>query len=97
MSRAQILEALAASTSFCNGILDAMSAGGLTETYTARRQGPDGTTASIQVELGGLLSNFIAHQNEVYGYAAVYLRLKGIVPPSSARAAGRRGGGPGGS
>jgi hypothetical protein len=31
----------------------------------------------------GLLVGMISHANEQYGYAAVYLRLKGIVPPSS--------------
>jgi len=30
------------------------------------------------------LYNMIRHSNEVYGYMCVYLRLKGIVPPSSA-------------
>jgi hypothetical protein len=31
----------------------------------------------------GLLAGMISHSNEQYGYMAVYLRLKGIVPPSS--------------
>jgi hypothetical protein len=30
------------------------------------------------------LNNLVRHSNEVYGYMCVYLRLKGIVPPSSA-------------
>jgi len=25
----------------------------------------------------------VRHSNELYGYMAVYLRLKGVVPPSS--------------
>jgi hypothetical protein len=29
------------------------------------------------------LYNMLRHSNEVYGYMCVYLRLKGIVPPSS--------------
>lgn len=33
----------------------------------------------------GALSRVVIHDNEEYGYMAVYLRLKGIVPPSSAR------------
>ena len=32
------------------------------------------------------LAGDIAHANEVYGTLAVYLRLKGLVPPSTARA-----------
>jgi len=31
----------------------------------------------------GVLAGVIAHSNEQYGYLAVYLRLKGIVPPST--------------
>lgn len=33
----------------------------------------------------GLLVGNLSHSNEEYGYGAVYLRLKGIVPPSSER------------
>jgi hypothetical protein len=29
------------------------------------------------------LAGTVSHSNEEYGYMAVYLRLKGIVPPSS--------------
>jgi hypothetical protein len=36
--------------------------------------------------LGSLIYN-TTHENEEYGYLAVYMRLKGIVPPSSDRAA----------
>jgi DinB superfamily len=35
-------------------------------------------------KLGALIGN-TNHDSEVYGYIAVYLRLKGIVPPSSER------------
>jgi hypothetical protein len=31
----------------------------------------------------GALYGVIAHSNEEYGYLAVYMRLKGVVPPSS--------------
>lgn len=33
----------------------------------------------------GLLAGMVSHSNEEYGYMAVYLRLKGVVPPSSER------------
>lgn len=33
----------------------------------------------------GILVRNVIHDNEEYGYMAVYLRLKGIVPPSSER------------
>ena len=39
----------------------------------------------------GLLTRFIVvHGNEEYGYGSIYLRLKGIVPPSSDTPAGGR-------
>jgi uncharacterized damage-inducible protein DinB len=39
----------------------------------------------------GLLTRFIVvHGNEEYGYGSIYLRLKGIVPPSSDAPAGGR-------
>jgi hypothetical protein len=66
----------------------------LNGTYTANSRGPDGAPTQVQVGIGGLMANLVAHQNEVYGYTAVYLRLKGIVPPSSAGSAGRGRGSP---
>jgi hypothetical protein len=33
----------------------------------------------------GALAGNVAHDNEEYGYMAVYLRLKDVVPPSSER------------
>jgi hypothetical protein len=41
-----------------------------------------------------LLTNLIAHDNEEYGIVTVYMRLKGLVPPST-EYAGRGRGGPG--
>jgi uncharacterized damage-inducible protein DinB len=39
----------------------------------------------------GLLTRFIVvHGNEEYGYGSIYLRLKGIVPPSSDNQGGRK-------
>jgi len=31
----------------------------------------------------------VGHENEMYGTMSVYLRLKGVVPPSTERAAAR--------
>jgi hypothetical protein len=33
----------------------------------------------------GMLVGVITHDNEEYGYLAVYMRVKGVVPPSSDR------------
>jgi len=41
--------------------------------------------------LGTLIAISVVHNNEEYGYGSPYLRLKGVVPPSSDRS-GARGG-----
>jgi len=41
------------------------------------------TARGERTRLGAMAVFVLAHSNEAYGYAAVYLRLKGIVPPSS--------------
>jgi uncharacterized damage-inducible protein DinB len=52
------------------------------------------TDANYMEQVGGgrgaaprlaTLMRVIVHDNEEYGYAAVYMRLKGVVPPSSER------------
>lgn len=46
--------------------------------------------AGNEVARGVFVAGETAHGNEVYGTIAVYLRLKGIVPPSTERAQQRR-------
>jgi uncharacterized damage-inducible protein DinB len=41
-----------------------------------------GTSTRTRSKMG-LLIGMISHSNEMHGYMAVYLRLKGLVPPSS--------------
>jgi len=50
------------------------------------------STASQTIKMGqreatklGALTRVVVHDNEEYGYMSVYLRLKGVVPPSSAK------------
>jgi len=43
-------------------------------------KGPRGERSRL-----GMLVGVITHSNEEYGYMAVYMRIKGIVPPSSDR------------
>jgi hypothetical protein len=40
------------------------------------------TARGQRTKLGALVGNYV-HDNEEYGYMSVYLRLKGVVPPSS--------------
>ena len=43
-------------------------------------KGPLGERSKLGILVGNL-----THDNEEYGYLAVYVRLKGVVPPSSDR------------
>ncbi len=44
-----------------------------------------------EVTRAAALYGVIVHGNEMYGTAAVYLRSKNLVPPSTERATGMRG------
>jgi uncharacterized damage-inducible protein DinB len=49
-----------------------------------------GGTGSTKTVRGAMLTYNITHNNEHYDNLAVYMRLKGHVPPSTARAQQRR-------
>lgn len=73
-SKADLVAALKESFAMCDTAFDALT----------------DAKASDMIAMGqrqrskfGLLSGLVSHSNEEYGYMAVYLRLKGIVPPSS--------------
>lgn len=46
-----------------------------------------------EIARAGLFANVVSHNNEMYGTGAVYLRAKGLIPPSTERAAMRQSGG----
>jgi hypothetical protein len=50
-----------------------------------------------QISRGALMANVVIHGNEMYGTGSVYMRAKGLVPPSTERQQNmmQRGGGPG--
>lgn len=78
-SKAELLNALKDSVDFCTAAADRLA---------------DGDSAPVQLfgrdraKLSVLWTN-ISHSNEHYGNVATYLRMKGIVPPSSEGAAVR--------
>jgi hypothetical protein len=83
-------QVLRESFTFCDEYMTHLSPETLAATYTGTSvRGTERTP--IQIERGGLAGNLIAHDNEMYGYLAVYLRMKGLVPPSSEGRAGRGG------
>ena len=81
-SKADLVAALKASFDECDAAWESMN---------------DTTAVEMMAGRGGAMTPKIAtlignnvHLNEVYGATAVYLRLKGIVPPSSEGARGGR-------
>jgi len=80
-SKADLTAALKASFDECDAAWETMN----DTTAMELMAGRGGQTPKIQT----LIQNNV-HLNEVYGATAVYLRLKGVVPPSSEGARGGR-------
>jgi uncharacterized damage-inducible protein DinB len=76
-TKAEFVKALADSFAFCD---DAFSS--LTDAIAVElvKQGQN------EVARGSVLAGLVAHSNEMYGTGVVYMRLKGMVPPSTERA-----------
>jgi len=75
-TKAELISALKASFDYCDPIYNSMTdAAGAVKIKMFGRE---------LTKLGVLNFN-IAHDNEMYGTAVAYLRIKGIVPPSSER------------
>jgi uncharacterized damage-inducible protein DinB len=81
-AKAELVTALKESFSPCDQAFDSLTDANALETFLL----PQGKHHS---KFGLLIGAVVSHSNEEYGYMAVYLRLKGIVPPSS-EAAERR-------
>lgn len=71
----EIVEALKTAFAECDAAWDATNEGNAFQMMAAGR--------GQRSRVGILMGNTVTHNNEEYGYGAVYLRLKGIVPPSS--------------
>jgi hypothetical protein len=75
-SKADLVAALKESIAECDKAFESLNDANATQMIKTRR--------GEQTKLGALNGNTI-HINELYGYMAVYMRLKGVVPPSSER------------
>ena len=73
-AKAELVAALKEALASCDGVFESFTDAKAMETITVRN--------AQRTKLGAMVGN-IAHLNEEYGYMAVYLRLKNIVPPSS--------------
>jgi uncharacterized damage-inducible protein DinB len=81
-SKDEMIALLKQSSAACDAVFDSLSDAAALEKISSRLGGPfppESTRTKIST-----LYNMIRHSNEMYGYMCVYLRLKGIVPPSSA-------------
>ena len=76
-TKAEFVKALADSFAFCDEAFKMLTDGNATEMV---KQGQN------TVARGSILAGLIGHSNEMYGTAVPYMRLKGLVPPSTERA-----------
>ena len=81
--KAALVKALNESLAFCDGIYDSTTDATFNQPVTMGALGPMQATPTVR---GAILMFNTTHNNEHYGNIVVYLRLKGVVPPSTARA-----------
>ncbi len=81
-TKADIVKALNDSFAFCDDAYSSLTDQSATE-FVKMGQG--------EIEKGAALLNNVVHDNEMYGTAAVYMRGKGLVPPSTERMQGGMG------
>ena len=83
-TKEETVKAVADSFAFCDEYFTALKTNAqLTDSYYSVTVPRNGEQVTFKVAHGVSVTGFLAHNNEEYGYLAVHLRLKGIVPPSS--------------
>jgi uncharacterized damage-inducible protein DinB len=75
-TKAELVAALKESFAICDAAFAALTDAQASEMVKVGQSG-------FQLTKLSLLVSMVAHSNEQHGYMAVYLRLKGIVPPST--------------
>ena len=81
-SKTALVALLKQANAACDAAFDSLTDAAAMEKINSRLGGPfppEPTRTKLAT-----LNNMVRHSNEMYGYMCVYLRLKGIVPPSSA-------------
>lgn len=86
-TKAESVEALKASFTFCDEFFDTIATRGnlMESTFTVNGRRRDGTALTLKMGYAGSIAGLIGHNNEMYGYMAMYLRMKGLVPPTSSK------------
>ncbi|HEX4133146.1 MAG TPA: DinB family protein [Bryobacteraceae bacterium] len=80
-SKTALIALLKESSAACDSLFASLTDAAALEKINSHLGGPFPPEAT-RTKLSTLY-NLIRHSNEMYGYMCVYLRLKGIVPPSS--------------
>jgi uncharacterized damage-inducible protein DinB len=75
-TKVELVAALKESFAICDAAFAALTESGAREMVTMGQSG-------FQLSKLSLLVSMISHSNEQHGYMAMYLRLKGIVPPAT--------------
>ena len=81
-SKPDLVALLKRASAACDSAFDSLSDAEAMEKISSRLGGPF-PPQPTRTKLA-TLNNMVRHSNEMYGYMCVYLRLKSIVPPSSA-------------
>ena len=79
-AKADLIAALQESFAYCDGVVNSLTDATAVEMVSGRIGSPPVTEPRTRLST---LWNVVRHSNELYGYMSVYLRLKGVVPPSS--------------
>jgi DinB superfamily len=77
-TKAEVAAAMKQTNDECDSVFNSLTDADLTKMVTVGRGAPRSEFAVLEALV-------LEHAQEVYGYSAVYLRLKGLVPPSSDR------------
>lgn len=86
-NKADAVSALKASFAFCDEFFDTIESRGnlMDNTFTVNGRARDGQALTLKMGYAGSIAGLIGHNEEMYGYLSMYLRLKGITPPTSAK------------
>jgi DinB superfamily len=79
-AKADLVAGLEQSFAYCDSVFESLSDATAVEMVNGRIGSPPSPDPRTRLSI---MWNVVRHSNELYGYMAVYLRLKGIVPPSS--------------
>jgi len=81
-AKPDLVAAIKESFAYCDGVFESLTDATAVE-MVAGAIGSPPVPGQMRTRLSTLW-NVVRHSNEMYGYMSVYLRLNGVVPPSSA-------------